>query len=390
MNTPPNVTDTPTGWPDQGAFRLLDSTEITGKEKAIGHIRFVIVPGKNHFEFNVNLSANFDSKGAPPMSKEAFVAILSSISEKIVQGKCTITSKRTVEEEVPSGLRYEKFKLQSDPPKKAPRSKSREELAASLEAAARSLRLEEDDCDMAWELFFLVKELIDTAFFAAMNGEFTSQRTLYHIAQAAVDRFLEGALVRAPGVIHETATKPWIPGFMGVAKEVGSEMLSVCRKVNQGNKFPFPLASPGIKGVKRKANLATPQNRLVHLLFTYMESFRHNAGIYNGTHKGGLRAILEKHGSAIPNIVKDMMNLPPCSPATVQRWKSVSRDVIEDATNGNPASHPAFLKGGRFARLGMPSVRAKRQEIKLWKRLGEAWDTWAEGMAASEKDSASK
>lgn len=357
--------------------------ETEAKERLVGQIRFFWEQGQPQFEWKLDLSRTYQSGEPKTFPKQQLLEWIDCVRSQLEKhdGDFIVKPQPTGAAAVPFGLRHKKFNFPNhETPKTPPASKNRKALADMLQGMAKDLLLEGADTDLDWDLLFVLQELTWEVFFSACNGDYTAQRALLHIARSAVDRFLEGALLKMPGVTHEAEKKPWIPGFIGLAKEINSEMQGICRKVNQGNRFPLPLAAPGIKGKKRKASLATAQNRLVHLLFDHMNSYRHNAAIYERNRSGGLARILEECGDHVSPLVRKMMNLNPCSPETVHEWITLSREVIEDATNGNPASHPAFIKGGRFASLGMPAPSAKRQEIKLWKRLAEAWNLWADGM----------
>jgi hypothetical protein len=235
-----------------------------------------------------------------------------------------------------------------------------------------------------------IRELWNWIAAHAQAGNFTAQGKMFETALGITQSFVTAARQKAPGIVRRAKGANLIPGFIARDKCVQESMARLCREIGQGTEFPFPQEPPGVKGKKQKAKLSTAQHDLVNRLWDYMEGHRrrvaHAANFADTAleygHTEDYAATFGGRCSRedIPLVLLSMMELPPLTPETWKQWRDVGRRVIEEHTNGNPAQHPAFQSGGFFASLGMPDVRAKRQEITLWKRLGEAWELRAESM----------
>lgn len=210
----------------------------------------------------------------------------------------------------------------------------------------------------------------------AENGSEAAQTKLFDMALGISDSFVACARQRLPGIVKKAELANLIPGFISRDKCTQDAMQKLCHEIGQGAKFPFPLEAPGAKGRKQKAKLSTAQHGLVQELFGYMED--HRRRIAHAAHFADFGSCDE---AQLPPLLLRMMKLPPLSSETWKQWRDVGRLVIEEATSGNPARHPAFQPGGSFASLGMPATQARRHEIALWKRLSEAWELRAQEMA---------
>jgi hypothetical protein len=210
----------------------------------------------------------------------------------------------------------------------------------------------------------------------AENGSEAAQTKLFDIALGISGSFVACARQRLPGIVKKAELANVMSGFISRDKCTQDAMQNLCHDIGQGTKFPFPLEAPGAKGRKQKAKLSTAQHGLVQELFGYMED--HRRRIAHAAHFADFGSCDE---AQLPPLLLRMMKLPPLSSETWKQWRDVGRLVIEEATSGNPARHPAFQPGGSFASLGMPATQARRHEIALWKRLAEAWELRAQEMA---------
>lgn len=231
----------------------------------------------------------------------------------------------------------------------------------------------------------------------ALNGSAHAQREVFNVAMIVVRSFVLCAGRKLPGVVERAKNANAMPGFVSQDSCVQEDMSRLCREIDQGMFFPFPLKPPGGKGKKQKAKLSTAQHDLVNRLWKYMEDHRRRIAIaayradlalmYGDTDEYAAKFGERCSRENIPPLLLAMMELPPLSSGTWEKWRDVGRRVIEASTNGNPAQHPAFQPGGFFASLGLPDPRAKRQEINLWKRLSEAWEIRAQEMARLPEES---
>ena len=256
-------------------------------------------------------------------------------------------------------LQYRRFHLDGDPPLEVPESVSAEELADTLEEAARQVLLADGMKDVV--ALNLIVSLGNQLFGSAMRSDQWAQKALMWAAQNLVNQFTAAAWSGAPGIIEEAKLLPWIPGQVSLGPEIGEAMKEMCRRVKQGDEFAGPPQSHKAKG--KKATLATAQHLLVERLYRYMESFQHNAAILKRRNQ---EAIIEQ----LHPLVKRMARLRTFGEDSVREWITVSKEVILDATGGDPLKHPAFRPGGVFESLGNLD---RRGEPTLWKSLREAW-----------------
>lgn len=210
----------------------------------------------------------------------------------------------------------------------------------------------------------------------AVAGDATAQGKVFESALGISGSFIACARQKLPGIVKKAELANIIPGFISLDSCTQEAMKNLCGEIGQGTKFPFPLKAPGAKGRKQKAKLSTAQHGLVQELFGYMEDHRRRIA-----HAATFADFGACDEAQLPPLLLRMMKLPPLSSETWTQWRDVGRRVIEEATNGNPARHPAFKPGGSLASLGMPATQARRHEITLWKRLAEAWELRAQEMA---------
>ncbi len=221
--------------------------------------------------------------------------------------------------------------------------------------------------------------LIDWLFVYAVHGDEIAQGQIADLARKLTQEFVYHARKKSPGIMPRVRRWPEMPGWLSRSPEVRDEMQKLCRELNLGDYFPFPLsAKETAKG--KVHSIRSAHHALADALHGHIEGYRTQR-------KRFWKAVGadDPHYYFHPLVIR-MANLPPLSLASVKDWNAVSREVLEDATDGNPAAHPAFMKGGKYANLGMPPPTSKRAEIVLWKRLAEAWKLRAQAMVRLPED----
>lgn len=334
------------------------------KTKAVGHLRFTLEGDDMAVgPWNLALSQSSDT----PLQYARLSAWLRLMADALDKG--------VIPPNLPSvstsslGLQYDKFHLEGDPLRVAPKPMTKERFAEILDEAAREVL--QPDCTTDLVALNLITSLGDHLFGSAMRSNQNAQKALMWAAQNIVDRFASAAWMKAPGIIEEAVTLPWIPGKVSLGPEIGETMKEMCRRVKQGEKFAGPPQKEKAKG--KKATLSTAQHHLVERLFRYMDSYRHNAAASRGT---AWEARIEK----LHPLVRRMVRLRPFGDDSVKEWITVAKEVVLDATGGEPLRHVAFRSGGEFESLGNLD---RRGEPALWKNLREAWQYRAGRTAGS-------
>lgn len=259
----------------------------------------------------------------------------------------------------PLGLEYDKFHLEGDPLRAAPKPMTKENFADLLEETAREVLLPDHTTDLV--ALNLINSLGDHLFGSAMRSNQFAQKALMWAAQNIVNRFTSAAWMKVPGIIEEATTLPFIPGQVSLGTEIGETMKEMCLRVKLGQKFAGPPQKEKAKG--KKATLSTAQHHLVERLFRYMDSYRHNAAAVQGADQ-------ENRFEKLHPLVRRMVQLRPFGDDSVKEWIAVAKEVVLDATGGEPLRHVAFRSGGDFESLGNLD---RRGEPVLWKKLREAW-----------------
>jgi hypothetical protein len=324
------------------------------KTKAIGHLRFTLEGDQLAVgSWSLSVSGLTDAQ----LKNSGLAEWLRSMAVAVETRNPPATA--STDSVVPRGLEYSKFHLDGDALIPAPNPVNAEELADALEEAAREALL--PDCSADVVVFNLIVSLSNQLFGSAMHSNRWAQKALMWAAQNLVNQFVSAAWAKAPGIIEEAETLPWIPGQVSLGPEIGETMKEMCRRVKQGNKFAGPPQNDKAKG--KKATLATAQHHLVERLFRYIDACRHNSAILK-------RRNQEARIEQLHPLVKQMARLKPLGTDTVREWIAASKEVILDATGSEPLKHPAFRSGGEFESLGNLN---RRGEPALWKSLREAW-----------------
>lgn len=306
------------------------------KTKAVGHLRFAL-EGDNLAlgPWSFSLNALPDTR----MSASGLAASLRTMAAMVEVGGLPDGAPTGCG--VPGWLQYRKFPLDGDVLIPAPDPVTAEELADSLEEAVREAVLWDSQADVV--AFNLIVSLSNQLFGNAMRGDIWAQKALMWAAQNLVNQFTAAALAGAPGIIEEAKMLPWIPGQVSLGPEIGESMKEMCRRVKQGDDFAGPPQTHKTKG--KKATLATAQHFLVERLFRYMDACRHNAAILKRRSQEGRIAQLHP-------LVQLMAQLKPLAADSVRDWIAVAKEVVLDATGGDPLKHPSFRSGGEFESLG--------------------------------------
>lgn len=280
---------------------------------------------------------------------------------------------------------YFRFRLPGDAEEVSPRPCEPAELFEGLEislgliASPLGETPEEKHREKIIGASMAAGKLIDWLFAHAFHGDEAAQGQIADLARKLTQEFVFHAHKKSPGILPRVKRWAEMPGWLSRSTEVQEEMQRLCRELNLGDHFPFPLsAKEAAKG--KVPSIRSAHHELVDSLHGYIEGYRKGR-------KQFWQPLENEHQLYYVNpFVLRMANLPPLSPSTVMDWISVSREVLKDATNDNPATHPAFMKDGRYANLGMPPPTSKRAEIVLWKRLAEAWKLRAKAMGRLPED----
>ncbi|MBL9114849.1 MAG: hypothetical protein JNJ83_07545 [Verrucomicrobiaceae bacterium] len=211
--------------------------------------------------------------------------------------------------------------------------------------------------------------LLDWLSAHAILGNNAAQGQIAEVAWKLTDTFVFHARKHSPGIMDRLKRWPKMPGWISRAPEINEEMSKLCRGVDLGVNYPFPLAAAE-KAKGKVHSVRSAHHELADSLHAYIESYRREKELAPWAIE---KEFLARANFYVNPLALRMAGLPALSPTTVKDWIAVSHDILKDATDGNPASHPAFVKGGRYANLGMPPPESKRAEIVLWKRLAEAW-----------------
>lgn len=283
-------------------------------------------------------------------------------------------------------LRYFRFRLPGDAEEVCPPPCKPAELFEKLETSLRLITgksgfcrtQEERERDKIIGASIAASWLIDWLFSHAFHGDEVAQGQIADLSRKLTQEFVYHARKKSPGIMPRVKRWPEMPGWVSRSSEVHEEMQRLCRELKLGDQFPFPLsAKESAKG--KVPSIRSAHHALVDSLQGYIEGYRTQRKRY-------WSSLDDDPDYYVHPLVLRVANLPPLSPATVKEWIAASREVLEDATDNNPAGHSAFMKGGKYANLGMPPPQSKRAEIVLWKRLAEAWKLRAQAMARLPED----
>lgn len=273
---------------------------------------------------------------------------------------------------------YQRFWLDGDALELPSKPSEPRELLKGLEHSLNTILSKEEPWEKIVGASLAIQKLLDWLFAHAIHGEELAQGQIADIAEKTTQEFLYHARKHSPGILSRIKLWPEMPGWVSRAPHIQEEMGVLCRELNQGVHYPFPLSAKEVV----KGNVHQIQ-KAHHLLVDQLYG-----------HMGAYRRVTQQMPWVLEHELRDtyyvdkrvfrLANLPPLSTASVKDWISASREVLEDATNGNPANHPAFIKGGKFAALGN---RDNRGDLVLWKRLAEAWKLRAKEMERLPEDS---
>lgn len=211
----------------------------------------------------------------------------------------------------------------------------------------------------------------------AVNGNLQAQEEIFDSALRVTKSFVTCAGKKLPGIVNRAKRANAIPGFISIDDFVQKDMERLCREIGQGKRFPFPSAPTGKKGKKRTGSLSTAQNHLVFRLWIYIEDGR----LVRQWHPLFRREEIERRSLCVSPLLAAMLELPPLSVETVERWLEIGRRVINDRTNGNLLNHPAFQPGGIYETLG--NYDKDKQEFAAFRKgMKSAWKLRAKELVA--------
>lgn len=273
---------------------------------------------------------------------------------------------------------YRRFWLDEDAEKLPAIPSEPRELLKGVEYSLNTILSKEEQWEKVVGASLAIQKLLDWLFAHAMHGDELAQGQIADIAEKTTQEFIYHATKHSPGILSRIKLWPEMPGWVSRAPHIQEAMGALCRELNQGEHYPFPLAAKEVaKGNVHQIQKA--QHLLVDQLYGHMGAYRRV--------KQQMPWVLEhelQDKYYVDKRVCRLANLPLLSMASVKDWISASREVLDDATGGNPANHPAFIKGGKFAAL---CHRDSRGDVVLWKRLAEAWKLRAKEMERLPEDS---
>lgn len=234
----------------------------------VSRLRAMIWPS---VPWNLSLSQSSDT----PLQYARLAAWLRLMADALDKGMVpsTLPSASTS----PLGLQYDKFHLEGDPLRAAPKPMTKEQLADVLEEAAREVLLPDRTTDLV--ALNLVHHWATTCW-TARCVQIKLLRGL-DVGRAEHHKTVTSAAwMKAPGVVGAAAALPWNPGKVSLGPEIGETMKEMCRRVKQGERCRSAARRKG-KGQEGHAGYgpASPGRAVVSL----HGFLRHNAATSRGT-----------------------------------------------------------------------------------------------------------
>ncbi len=226
----------------------------------------------------------------------------------------------------------------------------------------------------------LVVSLVDWLAGRSAEGSRDAQASLVELSDKAVERYLWSLSEGHEVTRMRARMTPDIPGRMSLNPEVSAHWQEFLKSIRQGSETLVPMKRPpGAKQSKREVTKA--QNRLVALLYDFMEGYRRNG-------HAQLLKIPPDH-AAIPELGRKILKLPPFDKTTFPKWHSVGLKIVKHYTKGNPHTHEAFqrhplreLNPSGPVNPSKGKDPGKRNAVRIPQDLRKGWEALAMAKSA--------